>query len=351
MLAIRLPLKSSPYEFSQANLKMMMTAYSILDLVRVAQGRTPKDALDEARNLANVAERHGYTRYWMAEHHNMVGIASAATALAIAHVAAGTSHIRVGAGGIMLPNHAPLIIAEQFGTLAHLYPDRIDLGLGRAPGTDGHTMRAMRRDPMASDSFPQDVVELKHYFSDAVGPVQAVPATGTQVPLWLLGSSTFGARLAAELGLPYAFASHFAPDQLMRALEIYRIHFKPSDQLSEPYIMVAANVITADTDTAAKRLATTQQQSFANLIRGRRGLSQPPIDDINHYWSPAERMQAERMLACSVYGAPDTVKDWLSAFQQQTGAHEIIMVTDIYDPVARAESVIATASVMQSLAA
>lgn len=326
-----------------------MMAYSMLDLVRVTAGHTPRDALDHARQIAQVAEQSGYARFWMAEHHNMTGIASAATALVIAHVAAGTSRIRVGAGGIMLPNHSPLVIAEQFGTLAHLFPGRIDLGLGRAPGTDGLTARAMRRHPMAAEQFPQDVVELQHYFGQPDGPVQAVPAAGTQVPLWILGSSIFGATLAAQLGLPYAFASHFAPAQLMPALRIYREQFRPSAQLDAPYAMVAANVITAQTDQQARYLATTQQQSFVNMIRGRRGLSQPPIANIDDYWSPAEQQQVRQMLACSVYGSADTVRDWLQSFQQQTQADEIIMVTDVYDLDARMEAVQANAVVAQSL--
>src|SRR5690554_6489127 len=249
-----------------------MTALSILELVRVTEDTDAGAALNNARDLAAHAERYGYKRIWVAEHHNMEGIASAATSLVIAHMAGGTSTIRVGAGGIMLPNHAPYIIAEQFGTLAQLYPGRIDLGLGRAPGTDQMTLRALRRAPESSDQFPQDVLELQGYLAPMTSGqrIEAVPATGTNVPLWILGSSRFGAMLAAELGLPYSFASHFAPQQLMTALEIYRSRFKPSEQLDRPYAMVGVNIIAAETDAEARRLATTQQMSFTQLVRGTR---------------------------------------------------------------------------------
>jgi len=321
-----------------------MPALSILDLVRVTEATDARGALDNARDLAAHAEDWGYTRFWVAEHHNMPGIASAATAVVIAHIAGGTRRIRVGAGGIMLPNHAPLVIAEQFGTLARLFPGRIDLGLGRAPGTDQATLRALRRDPMAADTFPQDVVELQAYLAPlAEGPresrrIQAVPATGTEVPLWILGSSHFGAMLAAELGLPYAFASHFAPGELMNALAIYRSRFKPSAQLDRPYAMVGVNVIAAESDAEARRLATTQQMSFTNLIRGTRGLSRPPIDDIESYWSPMEKAQAARMLACSVVGAPESLRRGLADLAAETGADEFIVVSDVYDHAARLRS-------------
>ena len=315
-----------------------MTALSILDLVRVTDQGNPRVSLDNARDLAAHAEDWGYRRFWMAEHHNMAGIASAATSLAISHVAAGTKTIRVGAGGIMLPNHSPLIIAEQFGTLAWLYPDRIDLGLGRAPGTDQLTVRALRRHD--SDTFPQDVLELQQYF-EPVQPnqrVQAVPAAGTRVPLWILGSSTFGAQLAAELGLPYAFASHFAPQSLMAALRIYRERFKPSAQLDRPYAMVGVNIVAADTDQEAKRLATTQQMSFANLFRGTRTLSQPPIDDIDTYWSPAERHQAQQMMERMIIGSRETVATGIGKLVAETGADELMIVSDIYDHQKRLRS-------------
>jgi luciferase family oxidoreductase group 1 len=309
-----------------------MVALSILDLVRVTDTTDARAALDNARDLAAHAEEWGYRRFWVAEHHNMPGIASAATSVVLGHVAAGTKTIRVGAGGIMLPNHSPLIIAEQFGTLARLFPDRIDLGLGRAPGTDQLTVRALRRRHDA-DSFPQDVLELQHWFEE-VQPgqtVQAVPAAGTHVPLWILGSSTFGAQLAAEFGLPYAFASHFAPQQLMPALHFYRERFKPSAQLDRPYAMVGVNIIAADTDQAARRLATTQQMSFANIFRGARTFSQPPIDDIESYWSPQEKYQVMQMLERSIVGSRDSVAAGIERLVAETGADELMVVSDVYD--------------------
>jgi luciferase family oxidoreductase group 1 len=317
-----------------------MTDLSILDLVRVTQDTDARGALDHSRDLAAHAENWGYRRFWVAEHHNMIGIASAATAVVISHIAAGTTKIRIGAGGIMLPNHAPIVIAEQFGTLARLYPDRIDLGLGRAPGTDQMTMRALRRSLQNSDNFPQDVQELQAYFAPA-GPnqkLQAVPAAGTEVPLWILGSSTYGAQLAAVLGLPYAFASHFAPEQLMQALQIYREHFEPSEQSAKPHAMVGVNIIAADTDAEAKRLWTTQQMSFTNMFRGTRGLSQPPIDDIETYWSPAEKAQAMGMLRLSIVGSPETVRTGIKALIANTGADELMVVSDIYEHQARLHS-------------
>jgi len=323
-----------------------MTPLSILELVRVTEETDARGALDNARDLAGHAERWGYNRIWVAEHHNMAGIASAATSIVLAHIAAGTKTIRVGAGGIMLPNHAPYIIAEQFGTLARLFPGRIDLGLGRAPGTDQITVRALRRPPGNSDNFPQDVLELQAFLAPA-GPDQrivAVPAAGTEVPLWILGSSQFGAMLAAELGLPYAFASHFAPELLLPALEIYRSRFKPSEQLDRPYAMVGVNVITAETDAEARRLATTQQMSFTDMFRGARGLSKPPIDDIETYWSPMEKAQAMGMLARSIVGSPETVSVGLEALVKETGADELILVTDIYEHSARLRSVELTAA-------
>jgi luciferase family oxidoreductase group 1 len=318
----------------------MAIPLSILELVRVTEETDARGALDNARDLAAHAERWGYRRIWVAEHHNMPGIASAATSIVLAHIAGGTSTIRVGAGGIMLPNHAPYVIAEQFGTLARLFPGRIDLGLGRAPGTDQLTLRALRRSPESAENFPHDVLELQAFLAP-VGPnqrIQAVPAAGTEVPIWILGSSEFGAMLAAELGLPYAFASHFAPDLLLPALEIYRSRFKPSEQLREPYAMVGVNIIAAETDAAARRLATTQQMSFANIFRGARGLSQPPIDDIEAYWSPVEKAQAGRMLARSIIGSPDTVRDGIAALAAETRADELIVVSDVYDHALRLRS-------------
>ena len=317
-----------------------MTALSILDLAPVPLGSSPGDALRRARDLAQAAERLGYNRYWMAEHHNMTGIASAATSVALCYVGANTSRIRIGAGGIMLPNHAPLVIAEQFGTLEALFPGRVDLGLGRAPGTDGRTWRALRRDPEASDRFPQDVLELQAL----LGPVQqgqtirAVPGADSNVPLWILGSSLFGAQLAAALGLPYAFASHFAPDALLPALRTYRENFRPSAQLARPYAMVGCNVIAADTDDEARRLFTSQQQSFTNMLRNTRGKLQAPIDDIDHYWEPHEKAQASRMLTCSFVGSAETVARGLQRFLDQTSADELMVAAAIYDGEARIHS-------------
>ena len=317
-----------------------MTALSILELVRVTEETDARAALDNARDLAAYAEEWGYGRIWVAEHHNMPGIASAATSIVLAHIAAGTKKIRVGAGGIMLPNHAPYVIAEQFGTLARLFPDRIDLGLGRAPGTDQMTLRALRRAPENAENFPQDVLELQAFLAPD-GPnqrIQAVPAAGTEVPLWILGSSNFGAMLAAELGLPYGFASHFAPDMLLPALQIYRSRFKASEQLDRPYAMVGVNIVAAETDAEARRLATTQQMSFADIFRGARGLSKPPIDDIETYWSPTEKAQAGRMLARSIVGSPDTVCKGIAALLEETVADELIVVSDVYDHALRLRS-------------
>jgi luciferase family oxidoreductase group 1 len=318
-----------------------MTPLSILELVRVTQETDARGALMNARDLAAHAERWGFSRIWVAEHHNMAGIASAATSVVLAHLAQGTATIRIGAGGIMLPNHAPYVIAEQFGTLARLFPGRIDLGLGRAPGTDQLTLRALRRAPEAADVFPQDVLELQAFMAPAAPGqrIEAVPAAGTEVPLWILGSSHFGAMLAAELGLPYAFASHFAPDHLIAALEIYRARFKPSEQLDRPYAMVGVNIIAAGSDDEARRLATTQQMSFANIFRGARGLSQPPIDDIETCWTPMEKAQAQRMLARSIVGSPHTVREGIAALIEETRADELIVVSDVYEHGERLRSI------------
>jgi luciferase family oxidoreductase group 1 len=327
-----------------------MTALSILELVRITQDTDAGAALNNARDLAAHAERWGFDRIWVAEHHNMEGIASAATSIVIGHIAGGTEKIRVGAGGIMLPNHAPYIIAEQFGTLERLYPGRIDLGLGRAPGTDQIAVRAMRRSPAASDQFPQDVMELQAFLAPAQADqrIVAVPAAGTNVPLWILGSSAFGASLAAELGLPYAFASHFAPAMLMQALDLYRRRFKPSEQLQRPYAMAGVNVIAADTDAEARRLWTTQQMSFADLFGGRRGLSKPPIEDIDSYWSAQEKAQAMNMLSRSVVGSPETVRAGLDAFVAETGVQELMIVSDVYDHQARLRSIQLIAEAMKA---
>ena len=317
-----------------------MVALSILDLVPVVEGKTPADAFANTKDLAQHAERWGYQRYWVAEHHNMVGIASAATSVVIGFIAAHTSTIRVGAGGIMLPNHSPLVIAEQFGTLESLYPGRIDLGLGRAPGTDRVTSQAMRRDMMASDHFPDDVLELQSYF----GPlqpdqtIQAVPGAGLNVPLWILGSSLYGAQLAAAFGLPYAFASHFAPDALEHALAIYKAQFRPSEQLAKPYAMAGVNVVVADTDAEADYLFTSIQRRFTDMVRGKRGYLQPPIDDINAYWTADEQFHASRMLTCSFVCSPDTVQRKLDAFVTATGVNELMVASAIFDHRARLRS-------------
>jgi luciferase family oxidoreductase group 1 len=317
-----------------------MTALSILDLVRVTEQTSAREALDNARALAAHAEGLGFRRFWVAEHHNMRGIASAATSLVIAHIAAGTTSIRVGAGGIMLPNHSPLVIAEQFGTLATLFGDRIDLGLGRAPGTDPFASQALRRDPASAEQFPQDVLELQAFLAEPQPGqgVVAVPGAGTNVPLWILGSSTFGARLAAELGLPYAFASHFAPAALDEALRTYRAYFKPSKQLAQPYAMVGVNVIAADTDAQARRLATTQQMAITGIIRNARGLSKPPIDDIESYWTPYEKAEVSRWLACSVYGSPETVRAGVERLLERTQADELMIVSDVFEHTERLKS-------------
>ena len=317
-----------------------MIPLSILDLAPIVEGGDAADALRRSLDLARHAERWGYTRYWVAEHHNMKGIASAATSVVIGHLAAGTSTIRVGAGGIMLPNHSPLVIAEQFGTLEALYPGRIDLGLGRAPGTDQRTVRALRRDWASAEEFPQDVLELQALLGepDADQPVVAVPGAGSHVPLWILGSSLYGAQLAALLGLPYAFASHFAPAALLPALQAYRSMFKPSAQQASAYAMAGVHVVAADTDEQARRLFTSTQQQFTNMVRNRRGKLQPPIDDIDAYWTPQEKVQAMSMMKYAVYGSPASVRRGLAAFISETGVDELMVVSAIYDHPARLRS-------------
>ena len=318
----------------------MSTPLSILDLAPITEGSDAGRALHNSLDLARHAERWGYHRFWLAEHHGMPGVASAATAVVIGHVAAGTRTIRVGAGGIMLPNHAPLVIAEQFGTLASLYPARIDLGLGRAPGSDPLTTRALRRTPGAADTFPQDVVELMRWFRlpEPGQPVQAVPGAGLDVPIWILGSSLFGAELAAALGLPYAFASHFAPAAMTDALALYRSRFRPSDRLERPYTMVGVNVFAADTDAEARRLFTSLQQAFINLRRGRPGPLPPPDDGLEERLSPADRHLIAEMLSATVVGAPETVRRGLLAFAERTGADELMLTSQIYDHAARLRS-------------
>ena len=319
---------------------MLPVPISLLDLAPIPEGATPAVALRNTLDLARHAEAWGYRRIWLAEHHNMTGIASAATAVVMGHVAGGTRTIRVGAGGIMLPNHSPLVIAEQFGTLESLYPGRIDLGLGRAPGTDQRTLLALRRTPLSADTFPQDVLEVQAL----LGPVQdgqvvrAVPGAGTNVPIWILGSSLFGADLAAELGLPYAFASHFAPAALLPAIATYRRRFKPSPQLDRPYVMAGVNVVAADSDEEARRVFTSAQQAFTNAVRGTRGQLPPPVEDIERYWTPAEKAQVSAMLACSFVGTARSVLHGLSSFIDRTGADELIVAAAIYDHATRLRS-------------
>lgn len=329
-----------------------MIPFSVLDLAPVTEGSDAAQAFANTLDLARRAERWGYTRYWLAEHHNMPGIASAATAVLIGHVAGGTSTIRVGAGGIMLPNHAPLQVAEQFGTLASLYPGRIDLGLGRAPGTDHPTARALRRYFDSAEAFPQDVAELLAYFEPATPeqPVRAVPGAGIEVPVWLLGSSLFSARLAAAMGLPFAFASHFAPDAMDEALALYRRDFRPSARLQAPYAMLGINVVGAGSDAEARRLFTTQQQSFINLRRGRPGLIPPPIDDIETYWTPTEKFGVERALACAVVGDANTVKQGLEAFVSRHRPDELMVTANVFEHEARCHSFEVVAKLMQEMA-
>jgi len=333
---------------------------SVLDLAPIVQGGDAAQAFRNTRDLASHVERWGYKRFWLAEHHGMPGIASAATSIVIAHVAAGTSRIRIGAGGIMLPNHSPLVIAEQFGTLESLYPGRIDLAVGRAPGTDPMTARALRRHHAgdAADAFPQDVLEVLHYFQppkeeptlkgSAYQPgtgralmgsaVRAVPGEGLRVPVWILGSSLFGASLAAALGLRYAFASHFAPAHLMEAIALYRREFTPSDHLDRPYVMLGFNVIAADTDDAARHLFTSIQQAFLNLRRGQPAQLPPPVAGFGDTMTAAERAMLEQALACSAVGSPDTVRRGVEAFAARTGADELIVTSQIYDHASRVRS-------------
>jgi luciferase family oxidoreductase group 1 len=321
-----------------------MVPLSVLDLAPIVEGGDAARALQCSLDLARHAERWGYARYWLAEHHGMPGIASAATSVVIAHVAAGTSRLRVGAGGIMLPNHAPLVIAEQFGTLEALFPGRVDLGLGRAPGTDPLTSQALRRTLIGDvDDFPRDVVELMNYFGPPKpGRVTAVPGAGLSVPIWILGSSLYGAQLAAALGLPYAFASHFAPQQLLQALQIYRDEFRPSAQLQQPYAMAGFNVIAADTDEEARFLATSLEQAVVNLRSGRPGKLPRPRRDLR--WNPAERMMLDQFFTCSAVGSPETVREKLSEFAARTQVDEIIVAGQVFDHAARLRSYELTAA-------
>lgn len=314
--------------------------YSVLDLAPIVQESTAAESFANTIELAQLAERLGYKRYWMAEHHGMVGIASAATAVLIAHVAAHTKHIRVGAGGIMLPNHSPLVIAEQFGTLESLYPGRIDLGLGRAPGSDQITARALRRDLNTdANQFPHDVLELMDYLSDeSEQPVVAVPGKGLSIPIWILGSSLFGAQLAAALGLPYAFASHFAPAQLMQAISVYRSTFKPSKHLAKPYVMLGFNVFAADTTEEASYLASSWQQSFVSLRTGQPIQLPPPVDNYLAHVGPAGQSLLDHVLSCSAIGTVEQVAEQLKAFIDQTGADELMLTSNMYNHEARKRS-------------
>ena len=328
-----------------------MQHFSLLDLSPIPEGQTAGDALRNTVSLAQAAEAAGYHRYWLAEHHNMPGIASAATAVVIGHVAGATSSIRVGSGGIMLPNHAPLMVAEAFGTLATLYPDRIDLGLGRAPGTDGETMRALRRYMAPEDSFTQDVQELLGYLGDTpVGSVRAVPGQGTRVPVWILGSSLYGAQLAAHLGLPYAFASHFAPALLEQALAIYRRAFKPSAYLDKPYAVVAAGVCAADTDEQAAFLRTSQMLGFARLRTGTPGKLPLPVEDIHAEIPPQVLAYVEEALGCSATGSAESVEKQLSAIIEKHQPDELMVTGMIHDPAARVRSFEIAAGVLRTLA-
>jgi len=328
-----------------------MTAFSVLDLSPIVEGGDARRALQETTELARAAERLGFQRFWLAEHHNMPGIASAATAVVLAHVAASTQTIRVGSGGVMLPNHAPMVIAEQFGTLEALHPGRIDLGLGRAPGTDGETARALRRYFEAADQFPRDVMELQAFLDHPVEGqrVTAWPGAGSKVPVWLLGSSLFSAELAAQLGLPFAFASHFAPELLLPALRTYREGFRPSQQLDRPYATAAFNVFAADTDAGAARLSTSMQQAFAAVVAGRPGRLKPPVDDITAVLDARQIAAVESRLTYAAIGGRETVRAKLAEFIALTGVDEVMTTGMIYDVEARIRSLEITAEAVEGL--
>ena len=328
-----------------------MTAFSVLDLSPVVEGGDVRRALLETTAFAQAADRLGFKRFWLAEHHNMPGIASAATAVVIGQVAGATERIRVGSGGVMLPNHAPLVVAEQFGTLDALYPGRIDLGLGRAPGTDGETARALRRYFEGADRFPQDVMELQAFLGDPVAGqrVTAWPGAGSKVPLWLLGSSLFSAELAAHLGLPFAFASHFAPELLMQALQTYRAGFRPSKALETPYAMAVVNVFAADTDTAAQRLSTSMQQAFAAVVTGKPGRLKPPVDDINTVLDARQIAAVESRLTYAAIGGVETVRSKLQEFIALTGVDEVMVTGMIFDIEDRVRSLEVTAEAVAGL--
>ena len=328
-----------------------MTAFSVLDLSPIVEGGDARRALLETAELAKTAERTGFKRFWLAEHHNMPGIASAATAVALGFVAGQTGTIRVGSGGIMLPNHAPLVVAEQFGTLAALYPDRIDLGLGRAPGTDGETARALRRYFEAADQFPRDVMELQNFLGDPVEGqrVTAWPGAGSRVPIWLLGSSLFSAELAAHLGLPFAFASHFAPELLLQALETYRTGFRPSKQLAEPYSMAVINVFAADSDAEAQRVSTSMQQAFAAVVTGKPGKLKPPVDDITTVLDARQIAAVDSRLTYAAIGGVKTVRGKLAEFIALTRVDEVMVTGMIHDLDTRLHSLEVTAEAIAGL--
>jgi luciferase family oxidoreductase group 1 len=327
-------------------------AYSVLDLATVLEGSTAADSFHNSLRLAKLAEQYGYSRYWFAEHHNMPGVASSATAILIGYIAAGTSSIRVGSGGIMLPNHSPLIVAEQFGTLASLYPGRIDLGLGRAPGTDQQTALAIRGANFGAEhNFPSDIQKLQTFFSasNSSSTIRAIPGEGLDIPIWILGSSTDSAMVAAAMGLPYAFACHFAPAQFIAAINLYRRNFRPSEWLANPYVMACVNVVAADTDAEATRLATSVQQLLLGVVTGRRKLLQPPVDDIQTIWTEAEAYQVKQMLAYSFIGSKEKIKEDMQRFLRSTGVNEIMATSHIYDQEARLNSYRYFAEVMRSL--
>jgi len=327
-------------------------AYSVLDLATVVEGKTPGDTFHNSLELARKAEELGYTRYWLAEHHNMISVASSATSILIGYIAGGTSTIRVGSGGIMLPNHAPLVVAEQFGTLASLYPGRIDLGLGRAPGTDQVTAREIRGENFnAVHNFPSDIQKLQTFFSkeNRNSKVRAIPGEGLDIPIWILGSSTDSARVAAAMGLPYAFASHFAPAYFTEAISIYRKNFKPSAYLDKPYVMACVNVVAAETDREADRLSTSVLQFFLGVVTGSRKLLQPPVDSMDDIWNMQEEYAVNQMLAYSFIGGPDKLKTKMKAFLERTGVNEIMATSHIFDHQSRLESYQIFAQVVQEI--
>lgn len=333
--------------------KLANIKYSVLDLATVVQGTTPADSFKKSLDVAQLAEKVGYNRYWFAEHHNMAGVASSSPSILIGYIAGGTSKIRVGSGGIMLPNHAPLIVAEQFGTLASLYPGRIDLGLGRAPGTDQMTALAIRGENFnAAHNFPRDIIKLQTFFSDenAGSKVRAIPGEGLDIPIWVLGSSTDSAKVAAAMGLPYAFASHFAPTYFMEAIQIYRDNFKPSEHLKEPYIMACVNVVAADTDGEAEYLSTSLKQFFMGVVTGKRQLLPPPVKSMDNIWNVFEEEAVMQMLSYSFVGGPDKIKAQLTSFVEQTGVNEVMATTHIFDHQSRMYSYKVFADVIRTSA-